>query len=147
MTNTLDWLTTIREAGFVLDPTGPGRAAPIDPADIAAVAALALTEDGHDDQQYAITGGEALTLAEQVGILAAAAGRTIEVRDVATPAEAVRFRYPHGAPQALADALIEGFTQMRADTTGFRTDTVQRLLGRKPRTFADWCVRHAGTFR
>jgi uncharacterized protein YbjT (DUF2867 family) len=147
MTNTLDWLTTIREGGFVLDPTGPGRSAPIDPADIAAVAALALTEDGHDGQQYAITGGESLTLAEQVGILAAAAGRTIEVRDVATPAEAVRFRYPQGAPPALADALIEGFTQMRADTTGFRTDTVPRLLGRKPRTFADWCARHAGTFR
>jgi uncharacterized protein YbjT (DUF2867 family) len=147
MTNTLDWLTTIREEGFVLDPTGPGRAAPIDPADIAAVAALALTEDGHDGQQYAITGGEALTLAEQVGILAAAAGRTIEVRDVATPAEAVRFRYPQGAPQALADALIEGFTQMRADTTGFRTDTVQHLLGRRPRTFAGWCARHAAAFQ
>jgi uncharacterized protein YbjT (DUF2867 family) len=147
MTNTLDWLTTIREGGFVLDPTGPGRAAPIDPADIAAVAALALTEDGHEGQQYALTGDEALTLTEQVSILATATGRTIEVRDVATPAEAVRFRYPHGAPQALADALIEGFTHMRADTTGFRTDTVQRLLGRGPRTFADWCVRHAETFQ
>ena len=33
----------------------------------------------------------------------------------------VRFRYPHGAPQALADALIEGLTLMRADTVGVRT--------------------------
>jgi uncharacterized protein YbjT (DUF2867 family) len=111
------------------------------------VTALALTEDGHEGQQYALTGDEALTLTEQVSILATATGRTIEVRDVATPAEAVRFRYPHGAPQALADALIEGFTHMRADTTGFRTDTVQRLLGRRPRTFADWCARHAETFQ
>jgi hypothetical protein len=31
---------------------------------------------------------------------------------------------------------------MRADTNGIRTDTVQRLLARAPRTFADWCARH-----
>ncbi len=47
MTTTCQWVPTIREGGYVLDPLGPGRYAPIDPADIAAVAALALTEDGH----------------------------------------------------------------------------------------------------
>jgi uncharacterized protein YbjT (DUF2867 family) len=146
MTNAFDWLPTIREGGFVLDPVGPGRAAPIDPADIAAVAALALTEDGHQGAEYALTGDELLTVTEQVRILAAATGRDIEVREVATPAEAVRFRYPGGAPRALADALIEGLTLMRADTAGFRTGTVQRLLGRKPRTFADWCARNASAF-
>jgi hypothetical protein len=72
-----------------------------------------------------------LTVTEQVRILAAAIGRDLEVREVATPAEAVRFRYPNGAPQAVADALIEGLTLMRADTAGFRTDTVKRLLGTK----------------
>jgi hypothetical protein len=36
---------------------------------------------------------------------------------------------------------------MRADTEGFRTDTVQRLLERPPRSFADWCSRNAGAFR
>ncbi|MFD8685927.1 hypothetical protein [Streptomyces sp. NPDC059651] len=64
-----------------------------------------------------------------------------------TPAEAVRFRFPNGAPQALADALAEGFQLMRADTVGFRTNSVEHLLGRKPRTFADWCARHADAFR
>lgn len=36
---------------------------------------------------------------------------------------------------------------MRADTVGLRTDTVERLLGRKPGTFATWCARNAGVFR
>jgi uncharacterized protein YbjT (DUF2867 family) len=146
MTNALDWLPTIREGGYVLDPVGPGRAAPIDPADIAAVAALVLTEDGHQGAEYALTGGQLLTVTEQVRILTAAIGRDIEVREVATPAEAVRFRYPNGAPQALADALIEGLTLMRADTAGFRTDTVKQLLGRSPRMFTDWCARNASAF-
>jgi hypothetical protein len=81
-------------------------------------------------------------VAEQVKILAGAAGRDIEVRPVASPEEAVRSRYAGGTPPALA----EGLTLMRADTTGLRTDTVARLLGRPPRSFADWCARNAGAF-
>jgi uncharacterized protein YbjT (DUF2867 family) len=146
MTNALDWRPTLNAGGYVLDPVGPGRAAPIDPADIAAVAALALTQDGHQGKEYVLTGDEVFTVAEQVQILATAIGREIEVRDVATPRDAVRFRYPDGAPPALAAALVEGLRLMRADTVGLRTDTVWRLLGRKPRTFADWCARNAATF-
>ncbi|MCW2653068.1 MAG: hypothetical protein QOE41_3356 [Mycobacterium sp.] len=58
----------------------------------------------------------------------------------------MRSRYPNGAPAALAAALIEGLELMRRDTTGFRTDTVESLLGR-PRTFADWCLRNKDAFR
>ncbi|MFI7129604.1 hypothetical protein ACIBQ1_28165 [Nonomuraea sp. NPDC050153] len=29
----------------------------------------------------------------------------------------------------------------------FRTDTVERLLRRRPRTFAAWCARNADAFR
>ena len=147
MTNALDWLPALRDGGYVLDPVGPGRYAPIDPADIAAVAALALTEDGHEGREYVLTGDEALTVTEQVQILSAATGLDIEVREPATPEEAVRARFPDGAPPALADAIIEGFALMRADTTGLRTDTVQRLLGRRPGTFAAWCARNADAFR
>jgi uncharacterized protein YbjT (DUF2867 family) len=147
MTNALDWLPTIRDGNYVLDPVGPGRYALIDPADIAAVAALALTETGHQNKEYVLTGDEMFTVTEQVKIISETIGRDIQVRETATPAEVVQFRFPHGAPQALADAITEGFTLMRADTVGFRTDTVERLLGRRPRTFADWCGRNAETFR
>jgi uncharacterized protein YbjT (DUF2867 family) len=147
MTNALDWLPTIHDGGFVLDPVGPGRYAPIDPADIAAVAAVALTEDGHHGEEYVLTGPDVLTVTEQVRMLAAVSGRDIEVRAVATAAEAVRSRFPTGAPPALAAAIAEGFTLMRADTVGLRTDTVQQLLGRRPKTFAEWCTRNAHLFR
>jgi hypothetical protein len=80
-------------------------------------------------------------------VLATVLGRDIEVRTVATPAEAVAFRYQDGAPRALAEAVIEGLTLMRADTVGVRSDTMRRLLGREPRTFADWCARNAAAFR
>jgi uncharacterized protein YbjT (DUF2867 family) len=144
MTNAFDWLPTIRSGGYVLDPIGPGRMAPIDPADIAAVAATVLTEDGHEKQSYTLTGPEAFTVAEQVAIVGTAIGRTLDVRPIATPEEAVRFRYPERAPAELAAALIEGLTLMRADTIGVRTDDVRRLTGKSPNTFSAWCEENAG---
>lgn len=147
MTNALEWLSTILEGAFVLDPTGPGRHAPIDPADIAAVAARTLIEPGHEGRQYVLTGAEAFTVADQVAILAKTIGRDLEAREIVDSADAVRFRYPDGAPPALADAIIEALTDARADTVGLRTDTVEQLLGRRPRTFADWCTRNAAAFR
>lgn len=146
MTNAFDWLPTIQAGGYVLDPVGPGRAAPIDPADIAAVAARVLTEDGHEGEEYLLTGEETLTVAEQVAVLAKAIGRDLEIREVSTPEDAVRFRYPDGAPPALAAAIIEGLRLMRADTVGQRTEVVRRVVGRAPRTFADWCERNAEAF-
>ena len=147
MTNAFDWASTIRAGGYVINPIGQGRYAPIDPADIAAVAALALSEHGHQGEEYVLTGAEALTVEEQVRILAKTIGRDIEVHAAATLEEAVRSRFPSGAPQGLVDAIIEGFALMRADTVGLRTQTVERLLGRKPRAFADWCARNADVFR
>jgi uncharacterized protein YbjT (DUF2867 family) len=146
MTNALDWTATIRD-GYVVDPIGPGRFAPIDPADIAAVAAAVLTQPGHEGRAYSLTGSEVLTVADQVEMIAEVTGFPIEVRTPASPAEAVRSRFPAGAPQALADAITEGFLLMREDTAGFRTDTVSRLLGRAPGTFRDWCARNADAFR
>jgi len=147
MTNTFDWMQTLREGGYVLDPIGPGRAALIDPADIAAVAAMALTEDGHAGKAYTLTGNEALTVAEQVAIISAVIGREIAVRDIASPEEAVKFRYPNGAPPSLTAAIVEGLKSMRSDTQGLRTTTVQELLGRPPRSFREWCEINAGAFR
>jgi uncharacterized protein YbjT (DUF2867 family) len=147
MTNALDWAASIREGSPVFDATGPGKVAPIAASDIAAVAAHALTEDGHAGQIYTLTGSEAFTTAEMVDILGATIGRDIRVQTAATPEEAVKARFPNGAPPALAAALIETVEVARADTEGLRTDTVARLLGREPVTFREWCVRNAAAFR
>ncbi|HVV22365.1 MAG TPA: NAD(P)H-binding protein [Pseudonocardiaceae bacterium] len=145
MTNALDWIDTIRD-GYVIDPLGPGRFAPIAETDIAAVAAIALTEDGHEGKAYVLTGDEPMTVAEQVAILAKAIGRDIETRTATTTDEAVRSRFPHGGPQRLLDAAGEMWERLRADTVGQRTDTVRQLLGRHPVSFADWCARNAFRF-
>jgi uncharacterized protein YbjT (DUF2867 family) len=146
MTNALEWAPAIREGGPVFDATGPGRVAPIAASDIAAVAARALTEENHAGQVYTLTGSEAFTTVEMVGILAAVLGRDIRVQTAATPEEAVKARFPNGAPPALAAALIETVEVARADTVGLRTDTVARVLGREPVTFREWCAGNVEAF-
>lgn len=92
-----------------------------------------------------MAGGRSKLVADR-WILVRATGLDIEIREPATPAEAVQARFPHGAPPVLAEAMTEGFALLRADTVGFRTETVERLLGRRPGTFADWCARNADAF-
>jgi len=147
MSNTLDWLSTVRSDGYVLDPVGPGRAALIDPADIAAVAVEALKDGRHAGRTYTLTGDEPMTVGEQVAVLEEVLGIPLPRREVETPEEAVRFRYPQGAPAALSAALVEGLRLMRADVRGLVTDDVARVLDRPPLRFADWCRRHADEFQ
>jgi uncharacterized protein YbjT (DUF2867 family) len=145
MSNAFEWLPTMAD-GYVLDATGPGRHAVIDPADIASVAAVTLTEPGHIGAEYTLTGAESLTTAEQVHTLGDVLRMDIELREVNTAADAVRSRFPNGAPAALAAAVVEAWALMRADTVGQRTDTVERLTGCSPSTFRAWCEQHASTF-
>ncbi|WP_230208197.1 SDR family oxidoreductase [Microlunatus sp. Gsoil 973] len=147
MSNIFEWLPTLAKHGYVLDATGPGRHAVIDPSDVAAAAAAALTQPGHDGAEYTLTGPESLTTADQAQILGEVLCREIPLREVTTAEEAVRSRFPNGAPKSLADAVTQAWTLMRADTLGARTDTVQRLTGRPPRTFRRWCEENVEAFR
>lgn len=61
MSNALWWRPSIQAERVVRDPVGPGHLASIDPADIAAVAAIALTQEGHTGEIYTLTGDELLT--------------------------------------------------------------------------------------
>jgi uncharacterized protein YbjT (DUF2867 family) len=56
MTNALEWAPQLRAGDVVRAPFGGVRVAVIDPADIAAVAATALLEDGHAGRVYPLSG-------------------------------------------------------------------------------------------
>lgn len=52
----------------------------MDADDIAAVAAAALTEDGHTGKRYELTGPRALSFAEALEIIGRASGRSVRFR-------------------------------------------------------------------
>jgi uncharacterized protein YbjT (DUF2867 family) len=145
MSNALWWLPMIRE-GWVLDATEPGRVAYVDPDDIARVAAVALTQDGHAGHGFILTGPEALTAREQVEIIADVLGRHIEFVP-ATPDQLARDSVEHGMPAERADAIRQLNELFRAGRAGVRTDDVENITGTAPATFRTWCERNADAFR
>jgi uncharacterized protein YbjT (DUF2867 family) len=143
--NALWWLPSIKAEGVVRDPVGPGRVASIDPADIAAVAATVLTQEGHAGQTYTLTGDELLTTKQQVEILADVLGRIIEYVEI-TPEEVAQDALARGMDQGSVAAIREYNERLRADEGAIITDDVERVTGQKPASFESWCRRNAAAF-
>jgi len=146
MSNALMWAETIKTQGAVYFPGGNSVTAPIDPRDIATIAALALTQPGHEGQIYELTGAELLTPGEQVDILSRALGRPLRYVDV-PPAAAHKGMIESGMPVVVADAVTELFALIREGYAAEKTDTFARIAGRAPRKFEDWCRDHAAAFQ
>jgi uncharacterized protein YbjT (DUF2867 family) len=73
---------SIAQAGRFFAPIGDARVSAVDVRDIAAVAALALTQPGHIGKTYTITGPAAVTHAEIAAAIGAAIGREVKFIDV-----------------------------------------------------------------
>jgi uncharacterized protein YbjT (DUF2867 family) len=132
--SSLRW-TVLQPEGFLqnalrgpvlVSARGEARVAYVDARDVAAVAARALTEEGHEQASYHLTGPEAITDAE----LAAAAGR--ELRAV-TPDERAAHLRGVGVPAWQVDALLELDELYRAGGGAQVTPDVEALLGRPAR--------------
>jgi uncharacterized protein YbjT (DUF2867 family) len=143
--NALWWLPMIRE-GRVVDATEPGRIACVDPDDIARVAAITLTEDGHAGHGYILNGPQALTAREQVEIISDVLERPIEYVAV-TPDQLARDSVEHGMPAERAEALRRLNEVFRAGRAGVLADDVENLTGTAPGTFRAWCEHNADAFR
>ena len=146
MSNTLQWVPTVKAQGVVYNPMGTGKSAPIAPEDIAAVAARLLVSPDGAEESPELTGGELLSVPEQVDILAKAIGRSI--RSVDVPAEAaIEAMKQNGLPAKLAAAVGESIVAVREGRAEHLTISVERITGRKPMTFAQWAEKRAGLFQ
>jgi uncharacterized protein YbjT (DUF2867 family) len=143
--NVLRWIGSIKAQGAVFLPTGDGKISPIDPDDIAAVAVHVLTTAGHEGKTYDLTGPEALSNAELVAKIGGAVGRPLRFVDV-SDATAREGMEKAGMPEPFIAAILQMSAQVRAGRGGTVMDTVERLLGRKARTFDQWLERHAKQF-
>ncbi|GAA2263873.1 NAD(P)H-binding protein [Streptomyces amakusaensis] len=144
MSNALEWAESVRTDGEVREPFTDRLSAMVHEGDIGAVAAVALTEDGHGGQEYVITGPQVLTIADKTETLAAARGGAIRLVEL-TEEEAVARWRAAGQSEEVVDFLL----MVYRDTPPVgRTvvDTVERVTGRPARTFAEWAKEHAGVF-
>jgi len=127
----------------VLTPFAGVRVAAIDPHDIAA-AAGALTSAGHEGRTYRLSGPEPLLPADQVRVLGAVLGRDLRFEGQ-FDAEA-RVEMESVMPTEYVDAFFSFYAEGTLDESKVYP-TVEDLTGRKPRTFEQWAIAHAGAFR
>lgn len=137
------WADSIRTEGVVRAPYGNAARVPVHEADIAAVAAIALLEDGHVGQAYVLTGPEAITQADQVRAIAEATGRPIAFEEI-TPDEA-RKAMETVMPAPVVEMVLRYLADAVTDQP-VPVDTVERITGRPARTFARWAADHAADF-
>ncbi len=147
MSNSIDWwAATIKTQSAVYFPGGKGKAAPIDPRDIAAVAAKTLTQPGHEGCAYQLTGPAQLSIEEMVQTIARVVGKPIQYTNI-PPLAAGLWMLRSGMSLKLVAALLELMGTLRRGDVSPLTDTVERVTGRPPRTFEAWCQEHIGEFR
>jgi uncharacterized protein YbjT (DUF2867 family) len=145
MTTLLMSAEAIRGAGTLVAPAGRARIAMIHPADVAAAAAVALVEDGHEGARYVLNGPRAITYEDVAALLSDATGRRIEFVDV--PDDAARHAMLEaGTPPTIADFLVRLFRALRQGLDEQTSDTVRRLTGTEPRDFAEFAREHAAAF-
>ena len=142
--NALRWLPQLREGDLVQAPWPQVAVASIDPADIAAVAAIALTEAGHEHTELVLSGPEPLTPGQQVAILADVLERPLRYEPLSD--EAARARMATDTPPSFIEAFFRFYTDGEFDDS-IVLDTIERITGRPPCTFTGWAQAHAEAFR
>jgi uncharacterized protein YbjT (DUF2867 family) len=135
---------TIAASRRFLAPIDGARVSAVDVRDIAAVAAVALTEPGHDGQIYTITGPAAITHREIAAALSVGVGREITFVD-ASPQEFADGL--HGImPPWQVDWLLEDYAHYSRGEAAEVYSTVADVTGRQPLSIAQFARDYAAAF-
>jgi len=121
----------IKERNEIFVPVGSGKTSFIDVRDIGAVAALALTQPGHANRAYDLTGPQALDYYQAAETFSQVLGRKITYCNPTLP----RFIWAslrYGRPLAMTLVMAWLYRQTRNGMSAQVSGEVQRLLGRSP---------------
>jgi uncharacterized protein YbjT (DUF2867 family) len=142
--NALAWAGTVRARRTAFAPFGDVALPVVDPADIAAVAAAALREDGHAGRVYELTGPEAITPRRQTAVIAEALGEDVAFVELSR-AEA-HARMAQFMPEDVATGTLELLGAPLPAEQAISPDTTA-VLHRPAAPFAEWVARNLPAFR
>ena len=129
----------IKERDEIFVPVGNAKTSFIDARDIGAVAALALTEAGHEGKNYDLTGSEALDYREATRTMSAVVGRKIVYRNP-NPFYFLIETVRRGTPFMFALVQMGLYTSTRFGMAKNVTLEVEKLTGRKPILFGQYVI-------
>lgn len=142
-------------AGSKPDNAGHGTVAIVSRDDCVAAAVGVLTQDGHENKAYDITGPELLSVPQAVAMISDMAGKPIELQHVDDEGMYQYFD-SLGVPRKASDIVPDGpipwasegmvtFGQsIREGLFSVLSDDVERITGRKPRSLKSVLEQHKG---
>lgn len=127
-------------------PAGTGKTSFVDARDVAEIAAIALTEPGHANRAYDLTGPESLDYQTVAAIFTDVLDREITYPQPSLPEFATRL-HRRGTPIGFIALMCAIYTTARLGLANRVTDDIHRLLDRPPRTMRTFVEDHADDFR
>jgi len=146
MQGLLNFRSTISTQGAFYLAAGDAKVSIVDVRDIVAIAALALTEKGHEGKTYEITGPESLTHREMADQLSEAIAKPVKFVDI-LPESMRQALVGFGMPVWQAEGLIEDYEIYRRGEAAEVTRTVKEVTGVPARSFAQFARDYAAFFR
>lgn len=145
MQMTLSYRPTIVSQNAIFASAGSSRISTVDVRDIAAVAAVALTEAGHEGKSYVITGPQPLTHTDIASQLSEALGK--QVRYVDVPYSVSRDALLQmGVPAWQVEGIIELNDMYKRGEATDISDTVRSVAKKEPIAFAQFARDFANAF-
>lgn len=127
-------------------PSGEGRLPFVDLRDIAEVAVAALTEDGHENRVYDLTGPEALSFGDVARLLSEAVHRDIRYEEV--PADEARANLVRsGLPEWFAQDVVGLLGEARDGHSAGVSTTVAEVTHHPARTLGQFLREHREAFQ
>ena len=142
-----DFAKDIRERGEIVSPGGDGVVSYVSSEDIAAVAAAALTEEGHAGKGYTLVGPERLTMKQVAEHISWVSGRPIRYIE----ADSTRGRaalIAAGTPPDIAEhnSQLHAFA-FSSGMFGLLNNDILNVTGRPPVSFGEYAVGAAAAWR
>jgi uncharacterized protein YbjT (DUF2867 family) len=142
--NALRWADQFQRGTKIVAPYLDGYQEPVDEGDVVDAAVAALTDERHHGHAYLLSGPHSLTRRELIGVLAAAADRSVEIAAQA-PQQWQAAAEAAGIPAPAAAGRLA--TWRAAVGRPGRTDaTITAVTGAAPRTFTAWADLHRAEF-
>jgi uncharacterized protein YbjT (DUF2867 family) len=142
--NAFLWAQMVRSQRTVAAPFPDMGLPTIDPADIAEVAAVVLRDGSHSGRTYELTGPSPISPRERARAIGDALGTA--VRFVEQSRDEARAQMLQFMPEPVVDGTLDILGEPSAAEQRVSPD-VEQILGRAPRTFAEWAVRNIAAFR
>lgn len=137
--------TDIRDHDELFVPARDGKTSFVDVRDISDVAAVTLTESGHRNRAYDVTGSEALDYTEAATVFSEVLGREITYPRPGAVAFARRW-LGRGEPLGFVITMVGIYTTARLGLAGRVTDDVEQVLSRKPRSLREYVRDYKDNF-